>query len=105
MLHIYISIHSTTNVITSASVNAATDEGKKTGKIFSNFLHFSPSFQIFCPCFCTFSEKSHACPYFVEQTLYIYVCIFYIYIYIYVKHFFRFIRGTMGTNIDHLFKM
>ena len=31
-------------------------------KIFSNFVHFCLYFQIFCP----FSEKSHACSYFLE---------------------------------------
>ena len=45
-------------------------------KIFSNFVYFCPNFQIFCPflpfleifllLFCPFSEKSHACPYFLE---------------------------------------
>ena len=38
-------------------------------KIFSNFIHFCPNFQIICsslPFFCPFSEKSHACPYFLE---------------------------------------
>ena len=31
-------------------------------KIFSNFVHFCPNFQIFCP----FSEKWHPCPYLLE---------------------------------------
>ena len=31
-------------------------------KIFSDFIYFSTNFQIFCP----FSEKSHACSYFLE---------------------------------------
>ena len=34
-------------------------------KIFSNFIYFSTNFQVFCP----FSEKSHACSYFLEQAL------------------------------------
>ena len=42
-------------------------------KIFSNFVHFCPNFQIFCPFltffFCPYSEKSHACPYFLEWAL------------------------------------
>ena len=38
-------------------------------KIFSNFIHFCPNFQIFSPFSrftCPFSEKSHPCPYFLE---------------------------------------
>ena len=41
-------------------------------KIFSNFVHFCPNFQYFAlfkhffAIFCPFSEKSHACPYFLE---------------------------------------
>ena len=38
-------------------------------KIFSNFLHFCPSFQMICPFvpfLCPFLQKSHACPYFLE---------------------------------------
>ena len=42
-------------------------------KIFSNFVHFGSNVQIFCPFlpffFFSFSEKSHACPYFLEQAL------------------------------------
>ena len=34
-------------------------------KIFSNFVHFCPNFTIFCP----FSEKSHLCPFFLQQAL------------------------------------
>ena len=37
-------------------------------KIFSNFVHLCPNFQVFC-LFRPFSEKSHACPYFLEQAL------------------------------------
>ena len=38
-------------------------------KIFSNLVHFCPSFQMFCPFltfFCLFFGKLHACPYFLE---------------------------------------
>ena len=35
-------------------------------KIFSNFAHFCRNFPIFCPFLAIFSEKSHACPYFLE---------------------------------------
>ena len=38
-------------------------------KIFSNFVHFCPNFQMFwpfLPLFCPFSEKSHTCPLFLE---------------------------------------
>ena len=41
-------------------------------KIFSNFVHFCPNFQIFwpfLPIFCLFSEKSHGCSYCLEQAL------------------------------------
>ena len=49
-------------------------------KIFSNFVYFCQNFQICCPFFPffnmflpffrPFSEKLHACPYFLEQTLF-----------------------------------
>ena len=38
-------------------------------KVFSNFVHFCPNFQIICPFlpfFCPFSEKLRTCPYFLE---------------------------------------
>ena len=47
-------------------------------KVFSNFVHFCPKFQIFCPFFPFFtpffSEKSHAYPYFLEQALSLVKC-------------------------------
>ena len=48
-------------------------------KILSNFVHFCPNLQIFCPSLlffniflpfsCPFSEKSNACTYFLEYAL------------------------------------
>ena len=41
-------------------------------KMFSNFVDFCPNLRIFCPfwhflsLFCPSSDKSHACPYFLE---------------------------------------
>ena len=37
-------------------------------KIFSNLNIFAQIFKYFAP-FCPFSEKPHACPYFLEETL------------------------------------
>ena len=47
-------------------------------KIFSNFVHFGPNFQVFYPFslfLCPFSEKLHACPYFLLEALVAYYVI------------------------------